>query len=58
MNKFAALFTSLLLLSCSVTAQANVKVRLLLDWFVNPNHAALLLRNPAARLLVRVWMLR
>ena len=41
MNKFAALFTSLLLLSCSVTAQANVKVRLLLDWFVNPNHAAL-----------------
>ncbi|MDO6408723.1 ABC transporter substrate-binding protein [Pantoea phytobeneficialis] len=41
MKNLGTVITALLLLVTSSVAQANEKVRLLLDWFVNPNHAAI-----------------
>lgn len=39
--KTVRFFAVVLLLSCSLSVSAAERVRLLLDWFVNPNHAAI-----------------
>ena len=49
MRLLIRLLTALALVSLALPAAAQDKVRLLLDWFVNPDHACLLYTSPSPR---------